>query len=655
LAHESLFGRLFNRRTDDDLRYHYNRVQKIYTASAFGRENATIDIAKEIIKQFRVPYGFDEPFIKAITDLILAEDTFFYFPDEPDWRTLQPSEAQQLTQALKACESVCQKADVLRPLLINTFGEVLSTIEMRYPRTAPSPFSAPLLDIIDVRFLILVIKSIFDSADQEGFHSETGYTITRLYREDAPNPTTCISPTPLYSLLKQTVQLPYTYEERFSHTHIIGGNKAGKTTLLKRLILYDLQQDIPPALVIVDSQNDLVDYVARLDLPRLKDKLVVISPRENVSINIFAFDEARYRGYSGLEREQVATAAVKTLDFLFEGLGIDLTGKQGILFEYSARIMLLFPEAMGRNAMLGDFIDLLSQPEPAWLPRVVARASNAQRSFFERDFKDKKEFGETKSQLRYRLQGIQQTPTLERLFASEENRIDFYTLLNSGAVILIDTAKDLLRDDAKLYGRVFISRIIQAAFERAIIPQEKREPAFLFVDEAHEYFDTNTKEMLTDLRKFKLGCVFAHHGLEECGASLRAALATEPAIRMASRVSVDDAKTLASWMRTNADTILNQPRHHFATYIQDVTPSAVSVSVSIDEVNKQPRLSEKAYEEMRRRNRDRVSAGQQQRQRQHQPPPPPPPQQEPPPRQEAPGLGSPFIDLEQDDDGTYRL
>jgi hypothetical protein len=111
---------------------------------------------------------------------------------------------------------------------------------------------------------------------------------------------------------------------------------------------------------------------------------------------------------------------------------------------------------------------------------------------------------------------------------------------NSGAVILIDTAKDLLRDDAKLYGRVFISRIIQAAFERAIIPQEKCEPAFLFVDEAHEYFDTNTKEMLTDLRKFKLGCVFAHHGLEECGASLRAALATEPAIRMASRVSVDD-------------------------------------------------------------------------------------------------------------------
>jgi hypothetical protein len=127
---------------------------------------------------------------------------------------------------------------------------------------------------------------------------------------------------------------------------------------------------------------------------------------------------------------------------------------------------------------------------------------------------------------------------------------------NSGAVILIDTAKDLLRDDAKLYGRVFISRIIQAAFERAIIPQEKCEPAFLFVDEAHEYFDTNTKEMLTDLRKFKLGCVFAHHGLEECGASLRAAPATEPAIRMASRVSVDDAKTLASWMRTDADTIL---------------------------------------------------------------------------------------------------
>lgn len=429
--------------------------------------------------------------------------------------------------------------------------------------------------------------------------------------------------TPFVKLFGAPVPLSYRNEERFSHTHIIGGNKAGKTTLLKRLILHDLQADDPPALVIVDSHNDLVDYVAHLDLPRLRDKLILITPRDTIApaINIFAFNQARYRRYSELEKEQAATAAIETLDYLFVGMGIDLTGKQGILFEYSARLLLAFPEAFGRNAVLQDLIDLMGV-EPPWLAQAVARASDAQRNFFERDYKSR-EFRETKDQVRYRLQGIRQTPTIDRLFSSQDNAIDFFDLLNDGAVILIDTSKDFLKGDSSLYGRVFISRVFQAIFERATIPESRRKPAFLFVDECQEYFEAKTKELLTDARKFKLGCVFAHHDLEECGMSLKAALATEPAIRMASRVSTDDAKTLAGWMRTEADFILNQERHHFATYIQDVTKNAVSCSVSIDEVNKQPPLSEKAYDEMRRRNRERVGS------KQSSPPPPPPPRQPP--------------------------
>ena len=44
----------------------------------------------------------------------------------------------------------------------------------------------------------------------------------------------------------------------------------------------------------------------------------------------------------------------------------------------------------------------------------------ALRQFFERDFKAQKTFGQTKEQIRYRLNAILENPTLERLFTSAD-------------------------------------------------------------------------------------------------------------------------------------------------------------------------------------------------------------------------------------------
>ena len=94
---------------------------------------------------------------------------------------------------------------------------------------------------------------------------------------------------------------------------------------------------------------------------------------------------------------------------------------------------------------------------------------------------------------------------------------------------------------------------------------------------------------------------------------------TEPAIRMAARVSPEDARSLAAGMRTYADFILDQKPHHFACYIQDVTKQALSVSASKKAVDDAPRLSAEAYQSFLLRNRSQVSAGE------------PPPRAGPPP------------------------
>ena len=149
--------------------------------------------------------------------------------------------------------------------------------------------------------------------------------------------------------------------------------------------------------------------------------------------------------------------------------------------------------------------------------------------------------------------------------------------------------------------------------ERAVIPEHERRPAFLFVDEAADYFDSNIDDLLTETRKYKLGCVFAHQHLDQCAPSLRASFAANTAIKMAAGVSTGDARAMAPDMRTTSEFILSQPRLHFACHIRNVTPQAVSIPVEAGKLEDEPRLSPRAYERFRADNRKRVSLGEEEK------------------------------------------
>ena len=83
----------------------------------------------------------------------------------------------------------------------------------------------------------------------------------------------------------------------------------------------------------------------------------------------------------------------------------------------------------------------------------MEKLSGSARYFFEREFFDRS-FGPTKKQIAKRLWGVLATPSFERMFAQAENKIDMFDLLNCGSVVLISTAKDLLKQEGcELFGR----------------------------------------------------------------------------------------------------------------------------------------------------------------------------------------------------------
>src|SRR5258708_3273197 len=324
--------------------------------------------------------------------------------------------------------------------------------------------------------------------------------------------------TPFAAIFQTPLPLSIPLSTRFEHTHILAGSGHGKTQTLQSLILSDLCGPDVPSMVIIDSQGDMLSKISRLALfETLGDRLIIIDPRDvehPPALNMFDVNLERINRYGAADREQILNGVIELYEYFFGSLlGAELTQKQSLIFRYLARLMIQIP-----SANLRTMIELMDDLSP--YKSIIEKLPESSRMFFEREFTDR-QFGETRTQVKRRLYGIIENQTFERMFSSPKNRIDLPTALNEGKIILVNTAKDFLKGNSSILGRYFIALTLQAALERAAMPERQRRPAFLYIDEASEYFDTNVDNLLIQARKYKLGIVVAHQYLDQLQGGLR--------------------------------------------------------------------------------------------------------------------------------------
>lgn len=410
--------------------------------------------------------------------------------------------------------------------------------------------------------------------------------------------------TEFHRIFHAAVPLKLTREERFNHMYVLGGTGAGKTTLIEKLIEFDLASDDPPSMVVIDPHGDMINRLIHADLG-IEDRLVYINPRDidfPPAINIFALNERRMQGYDAARREQVMAGVIKTFAYLFEGLGAETTAKQTIFLNYVIRCVLAMPTAMGRNGTILDMMALMRDETP--YQAAIDALHGSAREWFATDFKTST-FARTREELRYRLHAIIQSPLMERLLTAPETKVDFFDELNRGSIILVDTAKDFLADGSAHFGKFVISLVLRAIYERAAIPEGERKDTFVVIDEAAEFFSKDINDILNETRKYRCGLLLAHHYLSEAGSELRSSFMANTGSKFVSQVSASDAQALAKELRCTPDFILDQPRLQFAAHIRSVTPHAVSIPLRPRQ--RLAQLSPERFEGLIERNRARVS------------------------------------------------
>ena len=138
------------------------------------------------------------------------------------------------------------------------------------------------------------------------------------------------------------------------------------------------------------------------------------------------------------------------------------------------------------------------------------------------------------------------SPPLRNIVGQKENTFNLREVMDSGKILIVNLAKGQIgEDNCALLGAMLVTKIQLAAMCRADVPEEKRKPFYLYVDEVHNFFTLSFAGILSEARKYGLSLVLAHQYLDQLDEKMRAAILGNIGTLISFRVGAEDAKYLA--------------------------------------------------------------------------------------------------------------
>lgn len=341
-------------------------------------------------------------------------------------------------------------------------------------------------------------------------------------------------------------------EDRFSHIYIIGKTGTGKSTLLETMALQDLERG--NGFALIDPHGDLADRIAARVPASLAADLIYLN----------AADPSQPYGYNPLRHvraDRIAVAASGLME-AFKKMWPDAWG---VRMEHILRntLMALLEQP---NATLHDILRVFSDKE--FRKKVVASLKNETvKRFLEKEF-ERFSFG-------YRADGIAPIqnkvgafladPMLNRILTAPEKDLHIRKIMDDGGVLLVNLAKGRIGEDSSsLLGSLLVTTIGLASYSRADMPETQRRDFFVYIDEFQSFTTLALANMLSELRKYRVGFTIAHQYLHQLEPGVRHAVLGNAGTIMSFRVGAEDAGYLALEFepRFSRLDLIKLPNHH---------------------------------------------------------------------------------------------
>ena len=321
--------------------------------------------------------------------------------------------------------------------------------------------------------------------------------------------------------------------DRLFHLYAIGRTGAGKSTLMETLMLQDIRAGRGCALI--DPHGDLAArLVARVPPSRRPDLIYWNVPNPDQPY-----------GYNPLRRvrkDKIPLAA----SGLLEALKKLWSDSWGVRMEHLLRNALYALLEYG-DATLPDVLRMFT--DETFRREVLTKVENPQvYAFWTSEYpKQSPAFQKDAiAPIQNKIGAFLADPRLHRILTAPKVDLSLRRIMDDGKVLIINLAKgELGEDSANLLGALIVSTISVAAFSRVAIPEAKRRPFFLYIDEFQNFTTLAVASMVSELRKYKVGLTLAHQHLHQLPDDVRHAVLANVGTLIAFRLGPEDANIIA--------------------------------------------------------------------------------------------------------------
>jgi len=332
-----------------------------------------------------------------------------------------------------------------------------------------------------------------------------------------------------------------------AHWHILGGTGKGKSKFLEYIVRNLIQAR--HGLCVIDPHGDLyqslLKYIVR---KRLEHKVILIDPNEDE--RIFGLNYLERHTYTTIDINEQAAMIMRAFAKVFGGENQDMMPR---LQRWGKNTIYALTQS---NKTLLEALDFLSLENSQVRRQIVESLDNyyIRSEWHEFEGYPKREKLNILESTLNRLARFLANERIRRIVGQAKSTVDFRQAMDEGKIILVNLAKINIRSESqRMLGIMLVDQLVEAAYSRASIPERKRKPFYLVVDEFGEFVCDDFADALDRLRKFQIWLILAHqrlYQLEKENPNVYDAVMTNTDIKITFGISRENAEIMAKELFT---------------------------------------------------------------------------------------------------------
>ncbi|MBU4482350.1 type IV secretion system DNA-binding domain-containing protein [Patescibacteria group bacterium] len=295
--------------------------------------------------------------------------------------------------------------------------------------------------------------------------------------------------------------------DRRQHMYVVGKTGVGKTNLLKKMIIQDIENNF--GLAYLDPHGDDVENVLEYIPSHRINDIVYFNPADTahpIAFNILESVDPEYKhlvadGLMGVFTKIWANMWSARMEHILRNCILALLDAPGNTL---LGVMRLLVDKNFRKKI----VDKITDPvvKSFWIDEYA-------------NYNDRFRI-EAIAPIQNKVGQFLSSSIIRNIVGQPKSTIDIREIMDNSKILLLNLSKGKIgEDNSNLLGAMMVTKIQLAAMSRVNIPEDKRSDFLLYVDEMQNFVTESFADILSEARKYHLGLILSHQYIAQLSTS----------------------------------------------------------------------------------------------------------------------------------------